>query len=556
MRLSILAPRPGGEPVTLIVSRPHSAQVYDESEWATAYPEIERLYIRERRKLRYIIQFMEKKHGFKATEQMYKKRFAKWGFQKSTRRSTTDVQRLSRRLERCRNSKSHSPVVGEPCSILMLPLGLGPNDSLKLMFFTSVRTWSVAFFDGLQTIRQRAPLTVEAQEISFAFKLSIDLLNRGHGMLAGRTIRKAFLLIEDLFTLESPALIWNLLEIMYNMVLLNHRQLFQMLLVHLIALAKNYRMPEAHPLSTMLQALWRLAEDRRDLVPSSSPSLWSSLSGSSTSGGTIIAVDTFSHAFLFLLEQAWISNAQILFDHFDPELIQLYWSLLWDSCSIKLPVAVVDPVVQWLSQTNAASKKSAAAATHPAQGNPFELQHRLTPHTNAHASPLHGNLRASSIALLRERWDLILENGVDSDAGSGTLLGILAGLVATKVLEERPDIMLECSLRPGRDVMKAPRIQAVPVACVIMAASLMSEVNIVGAENTDASSTSIIERLRMVVSLREYLQGEADPQVVRELWLLEDAFNGAGEHEQAQEVKRESFRRLEIYVQNIPAMSA
>jgi hypothetical protein len=418
----------------------------------------------------------------------------------------------------------------------------------------------------LQSIRQRAPLTaadqaLEAKEISFAFKLSIDLLNRGHGMLAGRTIRKAFLLIEDLFTLESPALIWNLLEMMYNMVL-NHRQLFQMLLVHLIALAKNDRMPEAHPLSTMLQALWRLAEDRRDLVPSSSPSFWSSLSGPSTSGGTIIAVDTFSHAFLSLLEQAWISNAQILFDHFDPELIQLYWCLLWDSCSIKLPVAIVDPVVQWLSQTNAASEKSTAAATHlaqgaPGKGNPPELQqHRLSPQMDAHVSPLqdHEDLRASSIAALRERGNLILEDGVDSDGDSTTLLGILAGLVTTKILEERPDIMVEYSRRPARDVMKVPRIHAVPVACVIMAA-LIGEVNIVGAEDTVASSTSI-ERLRMVVSLREYLQGEADPQVVRELWLLEDAFNTAGEHEQAQEAKRDSFRRLEIYLQNIPATSA
>lgn len=36
-------------------------------DWATLYPEIERLYVRERRKLRYIVQYMEKQHGFKAT---------------------------------------------------------------------------------------------------------------------------------------------------------------------------------------------------------------------------------------------------------------------------------------------------------------------------------------------------------------------------------------------------------------------------------------------------------------------------------------------------------
>jgi len=36
-------------------------------EWAAMYPEIERLYIRERRKLRHVVQVMQQKHGFKAT---------------------------------------------------------------------------------------------------------------------------------------------------------------------------------------------------------------------------------------------------------------------------------------------------------------------------------------------------------------------------------------------------------------------------------------------------------------------------------------------------------
>jgi hypothetical protein len=37
------------------------------SQWAAMYTEIERLYVRERRKLRYIMQYMEREHGFKAT---------------------------------------------------------------------------------------------------------------------------------------------------------------------------------------------------------------------------------------------------------------------------------------------------------------------------------------------------------------------------------------------------------------------------------------------------------------------------------------------------------
>jgi hypothetical protein len=36
-------------------------------EWAALYSDIERLYVRERRKLRYVMQYMESEHGFKAT---------------------------------------------------------------------------------------------------------------------------------------------------------------------------------------------------------------------------------------------------------------------------------------------------------------------------------------------------------------------------------------------------------------------------------------------------------------------------------------------------------
>lgn len=36
-------------------------------EWAALYSEIERLYVRERRKLRYIRQYVEREYGFKAT---------------------------------------------------------------------------------------------------------------------------------------------------------------------------------------------------------------------------------------------------------------------------------------------------------------------------------------------------------------------------------------------------------------------------------------------------------------------------------------------------------
>lgn len=66
MTLPILAPRPG-DPGASITPRPLPPVMYNESQWAAVYPEIEKLYIHQRRKLRYVMQYMEKEHGFRAT---------------------------------------------------------------------------------------------------------------------------------------------------------------------------------------------------------------------------------------------------------------------------------------------------------------------------------------------------------------------------------------------------------------------------------------------------------------------------------------------------------
>jgi Clr5 domain len=48
-----------------IVPAPRPMPTNDD--WTALQPEIENLYVRERRKLRYIMQYMETKYGFKAT---------------------------------------------------------------------------------------------------------------------------------------------------------------------------------------------------------------------------------------------------------------------------------------------------------------------------------------------------------------------------------------------------------------------------------------------------------------------------------------------------------
>ena len=140
------------------------------------------------------------------------------------------------------------------------------RERMMLLFVTSVRNWSTAYFEDTaarvdlddKLAAQQSHLSLPSPEAvkhsNISFSLAIELLKRGHGALSGRVARKAFLLIEDTLYLESPALVWNLLEIMHSMIVLGQVRLYRLLLAHLTALVSR-RMPASHPLSHMLRGL-------------------------------------------------------------------------------------------------------------------------------------------------------------------------------------------------------------------------------------------------------------------------------------------------------------
>ncbi|KAF2492633.1 hypothetical protein BU16DRAFT_465981 [Lophium mytilinum] len=506
-------------PLKSVVTTPNA--VPTQNDWAASYAEIGRLYVRERRKLRYIMQYMEREHGFKATEQMYKKRFAKWGFQKNSRRPTTAVPTFAtKEKDECRRLDRTLIPCEELGSMPAAP-GLSHHDGLMLMFLASVRTCSVAFFESpqgrgrfLTSLRQPPPTDQpwpeETKEVSFTFKLVVDLLDRGHGDLAGRMARKAFLLVEDMLMLEGPALVWNLLEIMHHMVKMHHAQLFQMLLAHLIALVAG-RVPKTHPLQAMLCGL-------RGLVPS-------------------------------LKSRAWNLNAEILFDNFDPRLFQLYCCIHWDACSISPPAAIFGAADQWFSHNET---KEASRTDWRAHHEERMLQRLLAPRMDASPPQDFKMLRANSIAALREHGCSILHKGIGFAGDTTTSLRTLAGLVTAKVLDESPALVG----RPGpasSATMRVLHVQAESLACAIRTLLDLSIEH--GGEGVGATLDAV-ERIRSIVALREYARGEIDPQVVWEMWLLKDALVAAGRYPEAQDVGLIAFQRLEKYIQDVPINSA
>ena len=122
---------------------------HTEAEWAAVYPHIERLYLCERQKLRHVRAIMEEEYQFKArwvsparrgpdffnidnganSPQMYKKRFAKWGFHKNARPS-----RPTRNLRELINLPRTPAITNVDACIVSL--------------FTGITQWTSAFFQS------------------------------------------------------------------------------------------------------------------------------------------------------------------------------------------------------------------------------------------------------------------------------------------------------------------------------------------------------------------------------------------------------------------------
>ena len=549
---------------------------------------------------------------------MYKKRFAKWGFYKNARRRPTAA------LSSSQGQRHASPgSIPPPCTISPLP-SFGPQDALHLLLFTGVRSWTGAFFEAPIAVQQQAttvgtalqpvPSPSEAKEVSFAFKLVMDLLARGRGDLAGRMARKAFLLVENMLaTLAAPALVWNLLEMMHYMIAQQQIQLFHMLLAHVSALvahdaecgdAASRKFGPRHPLSVLLHGLRGIAREAD------------------------------AAALAHLLTQAWTLNAEMLFSCFHPRLFGLYCLIMWESCSIGPPESIVTSLYQWFRSIDSAgipleykmTKQQLYGHRDRGRDRPFarkqqtqqmQQMQQVTPPSSTESSesgspPPAGNavkpayfpfahLRATGLAALRAHGGLVLRDGkVVYKGNSALLLRILAGLTTARILDSDPDtdavevqgpFYLPCQQDGDENVNKnknrdknenanghdaahwdlddVPREELWNMACIIRT---LVEINREtrrldgSAWDSPAAATAaadfpaeaaptpaaIVKQVRAVVELRSQADGRDDPQVLREMWLLQEALETAGNYDEARRVEQNVYARVGNYLQDIP----
>ncbi|SPN96801.1 uncharacterized protein DNG_00321 [Cephalotrichum gorgonifer] len=518
---------------------------HTEAEWASVYPHIQRMYIQERRKLRYVMAQMEEKYGFKATSHMYKKRFTKWGLEKNVR--------LSRRDDREASSTAHSVTQRKYLIDLLtlMELGYRGADAQSLLFLNSIKSWSSAFFE---TTLHDSPCSddpdflippggrpgeqpLDLEQLSFSFRLVAELLGRGHGIPAGRLARKSFLQVEKILDLEGPLVTWDLLEILYNIAYLGQTSLFAMLVRHISDLAKS-RLPTTHPLIQILASL-------QDLMRRSP-------------GDAFLAITT-------LIERGWLLNAGFIFSNVHSRFQLMYHRLIWDSYQLRLPPAAPrrmsdsfgayraenPDVVQVAADFEEMEAHRAERIMYATLSFSMHTGHaqRSQPPSNYEA------LRLGSIADLRRQSEMEL---VDQHMRLRVLMGLMkrgmpdsATRPSSTARDDGDDADGVDDTTPSFPKRAAPRYKKVPrlhVRVVAFMAKIALDTDIHLGIDKDVA----IEKLRGILALREYGQGASDPQVVYEIWQLRDLLARGGRLDEAEEAAREASKRLDIYLADIP----
>lgn len=446
---------------------------------------------------------------------MYKRRFAKWGFHKNAKRSRPD--------------KTAAELTSPP-----RPPSITTIDACMVTLFSDINQWSSTFFqsaDFKQCLASNGvwkqepaypptsgspPLHYDPANASYAFRLVARLLRDGQGALAGRLARKAFVQIEDMMLIEGPSFIWNLLEIMHAILVMGQGKLFHMLLVHLLGLASTHHTCKNRPAALILGSLMQLGRH----------------CSAETEAGSLTLRD--------IVERAWLLNAGIVLDNFDARLLLLYHRLMWDSTPSALPEGKLRAVDRWFPLLD--DKVPVVAAAFQDADPCMDSAAEPVGHTESDTydePPDYERIRDNTAAALRARY---IADGVSSNMK----VRIIQGLIKSRITEGKDGAKI------GKTKVRASSHALRHFARILaFSTKVLGEVDVEMGGDIDVA----IERLRGVIALREYGQDVRDPIVIHDLGSLEALLLKKGFEEEANDLRKEALRRLESYVDDIPAHS-
>jgi hypothetical protein len=346
----------------------------------------------------------------------------------------------------------------------------------------------------------------DPEQLSFAFRTILELIQSGKGDLAGRLTRRAFLDIEAMLHVEGPLFIWNVLEIMYHMVRLGQAQILGMLVMQLLELASNIH-TGAHPVINVLRNLQMAVR------------IWQKDS---------------KLAHIPLLKQAWALNADIVFSNRDSRFLLMYYRLVWDSSCLRLRLEQLDEVDSWFS---------AIGNKFPFKDSSFQeivLSSRPSPTpTEIEILPPkdYKFIKDTSLSAIQHRCTM-------SFAEPNMATAIRLGVLKSRTLEEIKDCP-HSGKQSSRHQYHVDRFQARITAYLM---KLLVDIDLELGIDVDIAT----ERMRDVIVMREFGYSTTAPQVIHDMWQLE-TFLRQGRHDsEADMIRKETYRRLEEYVDEVP----
>ncbi|KAI1633695.1 Clr5 domain-containing protein [Biscogniauxia mediterranea] len=266
---------------------------HTEAEWDAMYPHIVRLYIGEQLILSEVMRTMEARYNFKATQSMYKKRISKWQLHKYKRRSRPD------------NTQAHTSLKGDAlvahanmagkrkiASIQMMYDGSGEPKDLQtaipprvadvaadqttLTILLDMQAWTMSSTRPREWGLRETPAPEASELIKSAsikvtaqmyvtFSLAEALFARGEGRLAGKALRKAFLMLEAIIRRNDFGLEWALVDVLYDLAARGRAAVYRAMATHVAAVARLL-LPPAHPLPRLADHLARYDGDLPTLL--------------------------------------------------------------------------------------------------------------------------------------------------------------------------------------------------------------------------------------------------------------------------------------------------
>ncbi|KAK6073864.1 hypothetical protein SCUP515_06786 [Seiridium cupressi] len=236
------------------------------------YMIIKQLYVIEHRKLSEVMTIMDQHFGFKATEQMYRKRFAAWGLAKNRKRVRPGMGDTVTQVAQGDIVPGNSVAQGWQSQMLdnYRVAGHVPTECA----LHSICAWANGNFDGprwSQTYQRlgipssNGPVTYPSTQMYQDMATSQVLLARREGRLAGMAVRKAFWQLENVIHAGDPGMMRNLVDIVPQMIQSKQFPLVRMLFSQLASLA-SHQLPKLHPLTRYFQELAKHDDDIADVL--------------------------------------------------------------------------------------------------------------------------------------------------------------------------------------------------------------------------------------------------------------------------------------------------